>query len=108
MANIEISQHKLVLKQGSTTLTLDKDAGKATLQQRLLLWNKKPVQFALSDIDDIAVKSDKDAMSGASIHHSVLHRRTGEVTVLTTEEAKDAAETVKTLRGFIGPLLKSS
>ena len=108
MANIEISQHKLVLKQGSTALTLDKDAGKATLQQRLLLWNKKPVQFALSDIDDIAVKSDKDAMSGASIHHSVLHRRTGEVTVLTTEEAKDAAETVKTLREFVGPLLKSS
>ena len=108
MANIEISQHKLVLKQGSTTLTLDKDAGKATLQQRLLLWNKKPVQFALSDIDDIAVKSDKDAMSGASIHHSVLHRRTGEVTVLTTEEAKDAAESVKTLREFVGPLLKSS
>ena len=56
MANIEISQHKLVLKQGSTTLTLDKDAGKATLQQRLLLWNKKPVEFALSDIDDIAVR----------------------------------------------------
>jgi hypothetical protein len=49
MANIEISQHKLVLKQGSTTLTLDKDAGKATLQQRLLLWNKKPTEFALSE-----------------------------------------------------------
>ena len=108
MARIEATADKLVLKQGSTTLTLDKDAGKATLQQRLLLWNKKPVEFALSDIDDIAVKSDKDAMSGASIHHSVLHRRTGEVTVLTTEEAKDAAETVKKLRGFIGPLLKSS
>ena len=102
MANIEISQHKLVLKQGSTTLTLDKDAGKATLQQRLLLWNKKPVQFALSDIDDIAVKSDKDAMSGASIHHSVLHRRSGEIAVLTTEEAKDAADTVKVLRDFVG------
>jgi hypothetical protein len=31
-----------------------------------------------------------------------LHRRTGEITVLTTEEAKDAAETVKKLREFIG------
>ena len=108
MARIEATLDKLVLKQGSTTLTLDKASGNATLQQKLLLWRKKPVQFALSDIDDIAVKSDKDAMSGASIYHSVLHRRTGEVTVLTTEEAKDAAETVKTLRGFIGPLLKSS
>ena len=72
-----------------------------------LLWNKKPIEFALSDIDDIAVKLNKDAMSGASIHHSVLHRRTGEVTVLTTEEAKDAAETVEKLRGFIGPPLLS-
>jgi len=31
-----------------------------------------------------------------------LHRRGGEVTVLTTEEAKDAAETVQKLRGFVG------
>ena len=108
MANIEISQHKLVLKQGSTTLTLDKDAGKATLQQRLLLWNKKPIEFALSDIDDIAVRSETDGLSGAKIHHSVLLRRSGEIAVLTTEEAKDAAETVKTLREFVGPLLKSS
>ena len=41
-------------------------------------------------------------MSGASIYHSVLHRRTGEITLLTTEEAKDAAETVKKLREFVG------
>ena len=34
--------------------------------------------------------------------HSVLHRRSGEITVLTTEEAKDAAETVKKLRKFVG------
>jgi hypothetical protein len=102
MAKIEDTPRKLVLKQGSTTLTLDKDSGKATLQQKILLWNKKPVEFALSDIDDIAVKSDVDGMSGASIHHSVLHRRSGEITVLTTEEATDAAETVKKLRGFVG------
>jgi hypothetical protein len=102
MAHIEEAPRKLILKAGSTTLTLDKDAGKATLQQKMLLWNKKPVEFALSDIDDIAVKSEVDGLSGAPIHHSVVHRRTGEVTVLTTEEANDAAETVKRLRGFVG------
>ena len=102
MASIEGTPRKLVLKEGSTTLTLDKDSGKATLQQKVLLWNKKPVEFAISDIDDIAVKSDVDGLSGATIHHSVLHRRSGEITVLTTEEAKSAAETVKKLRGFIG------
>jgi hypothetical protein len=102
MANIEDTSRRLVLKEGSTTLTLDKGSGKATLQQRILLWNKKPVEFAISDIDDIAVKSDKDSLSGAMIHHSVLHRRSGEIIVLTTEEAKDAAATVKALRDFVG------
>ena len=102
MAKIENSARKLVLKEGSTTLTLDKDSGKGTLQHKVLLWNKKPVEFALAEIDDIAVKSEQDGLSGAAIHHSVMHRRTGEITVLTTEEAKDAAATVKTLRDFVG------
>ena len=102
MASIEEAPRKLVLKAGSTTLTLDKDSGKATLQQKMLLWNKKPVEFPLSNIDDIAVKSNVDGLSGAPIHHSVLHERTGETIVLTTEEARDAAETVKRLRGFVG------
>jgi hypothetical protein len=102
MASIEEAPRKLVLKSGSTTLTLDKDSGKATLQKKMLLWNKKPVEFPLANIDDIAVKADVDGLSGAAIHHSVLHERTGEIIVLTTEEAKDAAETVKKLRGFVG------
>ena len=102
MAKIEVTPRKLILKAGSTTLTLDKDSGKATLQQKMLLWSKKPVEFGLSDIDDIAVKTDVDGLSGATIHHSVLHRRSGEIAVLTTEEAKDAAETVKVLREFVG------
>ncbi len=102
MAKIENTSRKLVLREGPTTLTLDKDAGKATLQQKVLFWSKKPVEFALAEIDDIAVKSDKDGLSGATIYHSVLHRRTGEITVLTTGEAKDTEATVKELRGFIG------
>ena len=102
MAKIEVTPRKLILKAGSTTLTLDKDSGKATLQQKMLLWSKKPVEFGLSDIDDIAVKTDVDGLSGATIHHSVLHRRSGEIAVLTTEEAKDAAETVKVVREFVG------
>ena len=103
MISIQEDPSKLVLKTGSTTLTFDKASGKATLQKKmLLLWNKTPVEFPLSEIDDIAVKSDVDGLSGASIHHSVMHRRNGEITVLTTEEAKDAAETVKKLRGFVG------
>jgi len=102
MANIEETPRKLILKAGSMTLTLDKDSDKATLQQKMLLWNKKPVEFEIADIDDIAVKSNVDGLSGAAIHHGVLHKRTGETIVLTTEEARDAAETVQKLRGFVG------
>ena len=40
MANIEVAPRKLVLKQGSTTLTLDKESGKATLQQKMLYGTK--------------------------------------------------------------------
>jgi hypothetical protein len=102
MAMIESTPSRLVLKEGSTTVTLDKTSGHATLQQKILLWNKKPVEFDLSDIDDIAVKSEMDGLSGAPIYHSVMHRRTGEVLVLTTEEAKDAEATVQRLREFVG------
>ena len=41
MASIEEAPRKNVLKTGSTTLTIDKDSGKATLQQKILLWSKK-------------------------------------------------------------------
>lgn len=102
MARIESASDRVVLKEGSRTLTLDKAAGKAVLQRKVLFWNTKPVEFPLSEIDDIAVKSEKDGLSGATIYHSVLHRRSGETTVLTTEEAQDAEATVKELRGFVG------
>ena len=102
MAMIESTPSRLILKEGSTTVTFDKTSGHATLQQKILLWNKKPVEFDLSDIDDIAVKSEMDGLSGAKIFHSVMHRRTGEVLVLTTEEAKDAEVTVQRLREFVG------
>lgn len=39
----EETPRQLVLKSGSTTLTLDKDAGKATLQRKLLIWKLKPI-----------------------------------------------------------------
>ncbi len=103
MANIETGTNRVVLKNGAMTLTLDKAAGKAVLQRKkLMFWNAPPVEFPLDDIDDIAVKSEQDGMSGATIYHSVLHRRSGETTVLTTEEPRDAEATVETLRRFVG------
>jgi hypothetical protein len=102
MASIETESNRVILHDGGTTLTLDRAAGQAVLQRKLLLWDKKPVVFPLTEIDDIAVKSEVDAMSGATLYHSVMHRRSGEVTVLTTEPAKDAEATVTALRSFVG------
>ncbi len=102
MASIETGSDRVILHDGGTTLTLDKTAGEAVLQRKLLLWNRKPVVFPLAEIDDIAVKAERDAMSGATLWHSVMRRRSGETTVLTTEPPVEAEATVKTLRSFIG------
>lgn len=102
MAHIESTPSRLVLKDGSITVTFDKTSNSATLQQKVLLWRKKPVEFPLDDIDDIAVKSEMDGLSGAPIFHSVMHRRSGQTTVLTTEEHGAAEVTVRQLREFVG------
>ena len=41
-------------------------------------------------------------MSSATLYHSVMHRRSGETTVLTTEPVQEAEATVRTLRSFVG------
>lgn len=102
MASIESGTNKVVLKDGGTTLTLDKMAGKAVLQRKLLFWDRKPLEFPLADIEDIAVTSNKDAASGAMLDHSVLHRRSGETTVLNAQDEQEAEATVAALRSFVG------
>jgi hypothetical protein len=47
MAIIESTPRRLVLASGSTKLTLDKDAGKASLQRKFLFWNLKPTELPL-------------------------------------------------------------
>ena len=50
MANIvESASQRMVLQSGSTTLTLDKNAGKATLRRKLLFWNLKPLELPLAE-----------------------------------------------------------
>ena len=38
----ESTQNRFVLKSGSTTLTLDKEAGQAALQRKIVFWGLKP------------------------------------------------------------------
>ncbi len=102
MPIIENTPRRIVLKGDSGTVTFDKDAGAVKVERKLLIFGRKPVEFPFADIDDVAVKSDVDGLSGAPIYHAVMHRRTGDIFVLTTEEGKDAAATVATLRTFLG------
>ena len=78
----ENTPRQLVLKSGSTTLTLDKDAGKATLQRKLLIWRLKPIEAPLSDISDVTVDTAVDRASGVEVCHTMLVRRTGEAWAL--------------------------
>jgi hypothetical protein len=71
----ENSPRQLVLKSGSTTLTLDKDAGKATLQRKLLIWRLKPIEAPLSDVSDVTVDTAVDRASGVEVCHTMLVRR---------------------------------
>ena len=103
MANIESTPRKLVLKEGSTTLTLHRRSpARRRCSTRSCSGTRSRSSSHYPKSSDVAVKSDKDGLSGATIYHSVLHRRGGQTTVLTTEEAKGAEATVKSLRDFVG------
>ena len=78
----ENTPRQMVLKSGSTTLTLDKDAGKATLQRKLLIWRLKPIEAPLSDVSDVTVDTAVDRASGVEVCHTMLVRRTSEAWAL--------------------------
>ena len=74
MPIVETTPQRLVLKSGSTTLTLDKATGKAILQRKLLLWGLKPVEAPLSEITDITIDTAVDRASGVEIlSHDAHH-----------------------------------
>ena len=85
----EETPRQLVLKSGSTTLTLDKDAGKATLQRKLLIWRLKPIEAPLSDVSEVTVDTAVDRASGVEVCHTMLVRRTGEAWALPAQRRRD-------------------
>jgi hypothetical protein len=98
----EKTPRRLVLKSGSTTLTLDKDTGKATLQRKMLLWRLKPVEKPLSDIADVTVDTAVDRASGVEVCHTMLITRAGEGWALAAADKKDAETNAAALRDFLG------
>ena len=102
MAIVESTPRRLVLKSGATTLTLDKDADKASLQRKLLLWNLKPVEQPLSEIVEVTVDTAVDRASGVEVSSIMLVSRAGGAWAFSAVDKKEAADTAQRVREFLG------
>jgi hypothetical protein len=97
----ERTSHRLVLKSGSTTLTLDKTADKAILQRKLLLWGLKPVEAALSEIADITIDAAVDRASGVEVCHTMLIMKDGKAWAFPAADKTEAETNTAALRDFL-------
>jgi hypothetical protein len=98
----ENTPQRLVLRSGSNTLTLDKDAGTASLGRKMLFFKLKPVVLPLSDFVEVKLDEVKDPVSGAIVSHTMLIARSGTAWVFGEAEKKDAEATIAAVRGFLG------
>jgi hypothetical protein len=97
----ESTPRRLVLKSGSTALTLDKDVGKVSMQRKLLIWRLKPVEAPLLDVSDVTVDTAIDRASGVEVCHTMLIWRTGEAWALPAANKKDAEINASAIRDFL-------
>jgi hypothetical protein len=81
---------------------LDKDAGKVSLQRKVLFWRLKPVEAPLSDVSDIKVDTAVDRASGVEVCHTILIRNTGEAWALPAADKKEAEINASAIRNFLG------
>ena len=98
----ENTPQRLVLRSGSNTLTLDKDAGTASLGRKMLFFNLKPVVRPLSDFTEVKLDEVKDPVSGAMVSHTMLTTSSGTSWVFAEAEKKDAEAAIAAVRGFLG------
>ncbi len=97
----ESTPRRLVLASGSTTLTLDKDAGKATLQRKLLFWNLKPAELPLSEVSSVTLDKAVDRASGVEIFHIMLVTRAGAAWAFPANDKAEAEKNMAALQGFL-------
>jgi hypothetical protein len=98
----EHTPERLVFRSGSTTLTLNKAAGKATFQRKLLFWNLKPSEAPLTDITDVTVDAAVDRASGVEVCSTTLVMRTGAGWAFPCSDKKDAQANADVIREFLG------
>jgi hypothetical protein len=100
----EVSEHteeRMVLRSGGTTLTLDRKAGKATLQRKLLFWSLKPAELALEEIAAVTIDAGVDRASGIDVCNTMLVTRGGAAWALPGSDKADVERTAAALRAFL-------
>jgi hypothetical protein len=97
----ERTSHRLVLKSGSTSLTLDKTAGKAVLQRKILLWGLKPGEARLSEISDITTDTAVDRASGVEVCHTMLIMHSGQGWAFPAADKTEAEMNAAAIRHFL-------
>lgn len=97
----ESTPQRLILVSGSTTLTLDKESAKATLQRKMLFWKLRPTELPLSDFSSIALDKAVDRASGVEIYHSMLITRGGAAWAFPARDKQDAEKNIAVLREFL-------
>lgn len=102
MPVIENSPQRLVLKSGSTTITFDKDAGKAIMQRKMLLWGLKPIETPLSDVTDVTIDAGVDRASGVEVCNTMLVTRSGTGWALPAADKNEAQANAAAMRDFLG------
>lgn len=102
MTEITRKDGKLELHSGGTTLTLDRSAGTALLQRKVLFMSKKPLETKLSDIADVTIDVALDRASGVEVCNTMVVTRTGSGWALPAADKKDAEKTAAAMREFLG------
>lgn len=102
MSIVESTQRRLVLWSGTTSLTLDKDSNKASLQRKLLFWKLKPIEVALSEIGEVTVDKAVDRTSGVEMFSTMVVSRGGSGWALSASSKADADKNAATIREFLG------
>jgi hypothetical protein len=102
MSVTESTPRRLMLTSGSTSLTLDKDASKATLQRKLLFWKLKSIETPLSEIVEVTIDKMVDRASSVEIYSTTLVTRGGAGWLLAANSKADAEKNASALREFWG------
>jgi len=101
MPMLENTQTRLSIKSGSATLTLDKTSGKTTLQRKLMLWQRKPIEKPLSEVVSVSVETNVDRASGVEICHTMVVFKAGDAWALPAADKNEAQSNASAIRDWL-------